>query len=1008
MSSSRPDLKFSDNIDERLYYRKYANLPAKELTTIRIIDHNNKDYFTVLDDDADLIADHIYKTQSVIKYSQGNKNRYVTISPQVFTNNVLKFCIIDKHLKVEIYNNKSFELITVGTPGNLENLANEYGINLEGMFQDCSNPIIAGIKYQQVGSGKKLGICFVDVLNATIQLSEFEDNDLFSNLESLLLQMGVKEVVLPSSYQQSGEEQPNQDFIKLYQVLEKIGNIVVSTAKSSVFTSKDIEQDLSKLVVAENHKEGEESNIELILASKGINSVDFQISLSCCNAVISYLLLLNDDSINSFTIDQYNLSSYMKLDSSTMKALNIFPTSTNITSSSYSSSNSISSIFELLNKCKTTSGSRLLSQWLKQPLTSLNMIQERQSLVNQLISDTNLRVYITQDWLSQVPDVKRLLKKISTGIKKTTSNENKKLEDVIRLYQMVTILPSLIEMLKLASEDLKDSDSEVATLISKYWLDPVVKYYQALLKFQELIETTIDLSPLESSSAHSLLHTDFNIKPEFDDSLIEINDKLQSSLDQIKQIHQEVGDDLNMELDKKLKLEKHIQHGWCFRVTRIDSTVLRNTGNKYNQLQTVKAGVFFTTKQLTLLSQEYYDASQDYNLKQRELIKEILSITLTYQSVFSSLTAALSHLDVLTSFANVAIFAPTAFVKPKLHPLSSDSKNPEFSDRKIRLEAARHPILEVQDDISFISNDVYLSNKNDDKGKAFTIITGPNMGGKSTYIRQVGVISLMSQVGSFIPASEDNFTPELPIFDSILSRVGAGDSQLKGLSTFMIEMLETSSILASATHNSLIIIDELGRGTSTYDGFGLAWSILEHLISEKNCFTLFATHFHELTQLSKKYQDKVENLHVVAHVEKENEDVEIDKIEDDITLMYKVEPGISDKSFGIHVAELVKFPTKIINMAKRKAAELQDSNISEDDKYIQNKKTKCSKEEINQGMDTLKTILIKWRSICYDESTSKCRFESEVAIGKLKELVENEYATDIQNDKLVQEILTML
>jgi Mismatch repair ATPase (MutS family) len=347
-------------------------------------------------------------------------------------------------------------------------------------------------------------------------------------------------------------------------------------------------------------------------------------------------------------------------------------------------------------------------------------------------------------------------------------------------------------------------------------------------------------------------------------------------------------------------------------------------------------------------------------------------------------------------------------VKPKLHPLSSDSKNPEFTDRKIKLEAARHPILEVQDDINFISNDVYLSNKNDEKGKAFTIITGPNMGGKSTYIRQVGVISLMSQVGSFIPACEDNFTPELPIFDSILSRVGAGDSQLKGLSTFMIEMLETSSILASATHNSLIIIDELGRGTSTYDGFGLAWSILEHLISEKNCFTLFATHFHELTQLSKKYEDKVENLHVVAHVEKENEDDEIDKIEDDITLMYKVEPGISDKSFGIHVAELVKFPTKIINMAKRKAAELQDSNISEDDKYIQNKKTKCTKEEINQGMNTLKTILLKWRSICYDDSTSKCKFESEVAIGKLKELVENEYATDIQNDKLVQEILTML
>lgn len=1017
MSSTRPDLKFSDNVDERLYYRKYANLAPKDSSTIRIIDHNNKDYFTVLDEDADLIADNIYRSQSVIKYNQSQKNKYVTISPQVFLNNVLKFCLIDKNLKVEIYNNKTFDLITVATPGNLESLSNEYGTNLETMFKDGSSPVIASIKFITSANVKKIGVCLIDLLNQTIKLSEFEDNDLFSNLESLCLQLGVKEAILPSNYDPSGES--DGDVIKLYQVLNKIGNIVIGSVKSSLFTHKEIEQDLEKIVVSDSPDKQEDLNnsIELILASKGISSTDFTLSLSCCNALISYLDILNNE--NSFTIEKYNLSAFMKLDSSTMRALNIFPNASNpgSTVSSASSaapqlaaSTSISSIYELLNKCKTANGSRLLSQWLKQPLTNMSLIEERHALVGQLVEDTNLRIYISQDWLSKVPDVKRLLKKMANGVKRVSGNENKKLEDVVRLYQLVLILPDLINMLTMANEDLRET--HVAELIDKYWLSPVKKSYDSLVKYQELVETTIDLTPLESASAHDLLNKDFNIKPEFDESLIDINNQLQSTLEEIKDTHINVGEDLGMDTEKKLKLEKHQQHGWCFRVTRNDSSVLRNTGNRYIELQTVKAGVFFTTKDLRGLSNDYQNLSNDYNSKQKDLIKEILSITLTYQSVFLQLSQTLSHMDVLSSFANVAIFAPIPFVKAKLHPLSQSTDDESFINRKVQLASSRHPVLEVQDDVNFIPNDVYLSNKDEYKGKSFAIITGPNMGGKSTYIRQTGVIALMNQIGSFIPVSDEEEQAELPIFDAILSRVGAGDSQLKGLSTFMIEMLETSSILATATHNSLIIIDELGRGTSTYDGFGLAWSILEHLIDKKQCFALFATHFHELTKLSEKYGNKVDNLHVVAHIEKNEEEIkeeEINKL-DDITLMYKVEPGISDKSFGIHVAELVKFPNKIVNMAKRKASELQNytEGQSEEDPYVQSKRTKCSNEEIDKGIDQLKDILKKWKSKCYDENTKNCKVDSNEAAKILNELVKNEYSDTIKNDKFISEILQML
>ncbi|KAG6888939.1 hypothetical protein C0995_004794 [Termitomyces sp. Mi166 len=874
----------------------FSKLPPKspETGTLRLFHRTGSDeFYSVYGPDALFVAQHTFHTNSVIKYlgAGGRAAGLPTVSLKVTVAQILlREALTVKQLRVEIWVPEpgqgkkctKFRLDKEASPGNLQEVEDLLFVDSDLL----SAPIVMAIKLASApaSSGAKLrtvGVAFADTSVRQLGVADFVDNDLFSNTElkapsqSLVIQLSVKEAIVPTGTT-SGTTDRDIDLNKLKAVLDRCG-VVISERKPSEFTAKNVADDIPRLL-----QPSAVINASTADATMTIPELSLPTAPAALSALISYLSLLSDPSNHgAYTLRTHDLSQYMKLDASALRALNLTEAPGNAATTTRNTT-----LLGLLNKCKTAQGTRLLGTWLKQPLVNLHEIRKlnifgipalmfnvtpgkRQDLVETFFEDTNTRRTLQDDYMKVMPDMHRLSKRFQKSVAS--------LEDVVRVYQVVIKLPGLIEAL----EGVQTEKEWHAALVEDVYLKSLKEYQGSLEKYGEMVEQTLDLEELDNHN--------YVIKPDYDPKLQDLAEKLAKTRDGLDKEHREVGKDLGLELDKKLHLENNQVYGYCFRLTKSDSKALTK---KYIEIGTNKSGVFFTTKKLKELAEDFKEYSQSYTRTQSVLVKEVVSIASTYTPVLEALDNIIAHLDVILS--------------TRIRTLHR-----RLCSGNLILLESRHPCLEVQDDISFIPNDVEMV-----KGESeFHIITGPNMGGKSTYIRQVGVIALMAQIGCYVPCTE----AQVPIFDSILCRVGAGDSQLKGVSTFMAEMLETATILRSATKDSLIIIDELGRGTSTYDGFGLAWAISEHIASEIRAFCLFATHFHELTALDQQISH-VKNLHVVAHVTSAGEKSQ----DQDITLLYKVEPGISDQSFGIHVAKLANFPENVIKLAKRKADELED------------------------------------------------------------------------------------
>ncbi|GHJ90150.1 hypothetical protein NliqN6_6552 [Naganishia liquefaciens] len=989
-SSAKPVLDMGDNAAENSFCRFFENMPSRLPGTVRLFDRG--DYFSAHGQDALMIASQVYKTTNVIKYlgagsaskassSTSNVNGItskglpsLTLS-MALAKGFLRDALTSRQMRVEIWesaggmqrNASKWQLGKEASPGNLQQLEDLLFSNIDNL----SSPLVMAVKLVLANGGttRIVGVAFADASSRKLGVSEFLDDEMFSNLESLVIQLGIKECLIAETQEtktsreassgkgkkaapieidgepasvpkpSKGKGKDEHDLLKMIGVIERCG-VVMTEVQGGMFNASRVQEDMKKLLHSS-------------LNPLAMPEFDLKVAMSSLSAIISYLDLADATPHHGqWRLLHHDLSQYMKLDASALKALNLMPNPLEL------GGNKNMSLYGLLNHCKTAQGQRLLAMWLKQPLVNLHEIEKRQDMVEAFVEDHNTRRSLQADCLKPMPDFNRLTKRFNRGIAS--------LEDVVRVYQAVSKLPQMIQLL----ENAQPKDQAQIDLLERTFIAPLREHSQNLEQYVNMVEETIDLD--------ELAHHNFVLQAAFDPTLEEIKGKLIGVMDGLDDEHDAVANATGIDKEKKLHLEKHHVYGYSLRVTKAEVTKIKGKG--YIDLATQKSGTIFTTRKLKKLSEEHTELTQLYEKTQRGLVKEVVAIAASYTPILEALDNLVASLDVIVSFAHVSDNAPIPYVKPKVNEKGSGD---------LVVKQARHPCLEVQDDISFIANDHVML-----KGAGeFQILTGPNMGGKSTYIRQVGVIALMAQVGCFVPAEEAT----LPVFDSILARVGAGDSQLKGVSTFMAEMLETAAILKTATKDSLVIIDELGRGTSTYDGFGLAWAISEHIATSIHCFCLFATHFHELTTLSQTLPH-VKNYHVVAHVTQKAENTK----ERDITLLYKVEEGVCDQSFGIHVAELANFPESVVRLAKRKADELEDFGDGTETGDVF---AKISKQETDEGTQIIQEFFQAWKAM-EEEQESKMS-DGDVVAEKQKVLqqVVEQFKDKLEGNAWVQTVL---
>lgn len=882
---------------------------------------------------------------------------------------------------------KVLEIALTGKACGLEERAPMCGVPFHAANSYISKLVEAGYK---VAIGEQMedpalckGIVKREVIRVVTPGTVLEGTLLENKKNNYLMSIFKEGDDIGISYVDISTGETNATYLKSEKLIEEIAKVSPSEI---ILNDLDYKKNLESIVAISNiyinsnfdEKYLDENILYEYFSQNYLSNLKFDdkglINRSLC-VLLNYIYNTQKQiTSNINNINIYNSSNYMVLDMFTRSNLELTET--------IRTKKKKGSLLHVLDKTSTAMGGRLLRKYVEEPLVEKRRIQNRLDVIEEIKDDYSLRIDLIEI-LKNVYDIERICGKIA--FEKVTPKE------LINLKNSIEKLPKL-------KKRIEESDTNI------------LKNYISKMEDLKDIYSLIDKAILEEPS---ITIKDGNIiKSDYNEELKELREVSKNGAFMIKEVENREKEKTGV---KSLKVGFNKVFGYYIEITKANLSTAK-IDNSYIRKQTLSNAERFITEELKVIEDKILHAKEKIEVLEYELFVEVRKYIYDNINRIQNVAKTIANIDVFTSFATVADL--NNYVKPTIN-----------DDNKLDIKNGRHPVVEsIVGEESFVPNDTYLR----DNENIINIITGPNMSGKSTYMRQSAIIVLMAHMGSFVPADY----ADIPICDRIFTRVGASDDLSSGQSTFMVEMSEVSHILKNATSKSFVILDEIGRGTSTYDGISLAWAIVEYIQSNIRCKTLFATHYHELTDLENEFKE-VKNYSISVKDDGEN-----------IIFLRKIIEQPADKSYGIYVAKLAKLPDKVINrssdilkdleknhifngevltgnFAKEKkevilSDKVKDDNIKEDTHILENELKKIEESNIKIEFEALKleheTLLKEHKKIKKDynklnTSYTKLKEEdSQLSFGSINEkseLLDELINLDILNMSLIDCVNTL-